>query len=67
MKTLRELLSVADFVTLHVPLSEGTTNMIGAEELQQMRKGRWDAILCCLMVFCFLKQHKEICLYLPCD
>lgn len=38
--TLEELLAVADFVTLHVPLSDATTRMIGAAQLQHMRKGR---------------------------
>ncbi|BDA50267.1 D-3-phosphoglycerate dehydrogenase [Coccomyxa sp. Obi] len=39
--TLEELLSVSDFVTLHVPLSDATTRMIGAAQLQHMRKGSY--------------------------
>ena len=39
--TLEGLLGAADFVTLHVPLSEATTNMMRAERIAQMRKGRW--------------------------
>jgi D-3-phosphoglycerate dehydrogenase len=37
--SLQELLSSSDFVTLHVPATEQTRNMIGAEELSQMRPG----------------------------
>lgn len=40
VSTLEELLAVSDFVTLHVPLSDATTRMIGAAQLQHMRKGR---------------------------
>ena len=38
--TLEGLLQAVDFVTLHVPLSEATNNMIGAPQLAQMRRGR---------------------------
>ena len=37
--TLEELLSSSDFVTLHVPELPETMNMIGAQELAQMKKG----------------------------
>jgi D-3-phosphoglycerate dehydrogenase len=40
VRTLEELLAVSDFVTLHVPLSDATTNMIAAAQLNHMRKGR---------------------------
>ena len=36
--TLGELLAASDFVTLHVPETPQTMNMIGAEELAQMQK-----------------------------
>lgn len=39
LSTLDELLSVSDFVTLHVPETPLTANMIGAAELAKMRKG----------------------------
>jgi glyoxylate reductase len=35
---LRDLLQVADFVTLHVPLTPETTHLIGAEQLRLMKK-----------------------------
>ena len=38
---LTELLSVSDIVTLHVPETELTKNMIGANELRQMKKGSY--------------------------
>ena len=38
--SLKELLSGSDFVTLHVPASKETTNMISRWELMHMRKGR---------------------------
>ena len=38
--TLKELLSGSDFVTLHVPASKETNNMISRWELMHMRKGR---------------------------
>ena len=37
--SLRELLSLADVVTLHVPETQQTKNMIGAAELALMKKG----------------------------
>jgi lactate dehydrogenase-like 2-hydroxyacid dehydrogenase len=36
--SLPELLSQADFVTLHVPLMPETTHLIGSTELKQMKK-----------------------------
>ncbi len=36
---LDELLLAADVISLHVPLSEGTTNLIGVAELEMMRPG----------------------------
>lgn len=38
-KTLKELLKIADVVTLHVADTPQTRNMIGTEELQAMKKG----------------------------
>ncbi len=38
--TLKELLSGSDFVTLHVPQSQATSNMMSRWELMHMRKGR---------------------------
>ncbi len=37
--TLKELLGLADFVTLHVPETQQTKNMIGPQELAAMKKG----------------------------
>jgi D-3-phosphoglycerate dehydrogenase len=37
--SLKELLAGSDFVTLHVPATEQTRKMIGAEQLAQMRPG----------------------------
>lgn len=37
--SLEELLATSDIVTLHVPLTEKTRNMIGARELDQMKIG----------------------------
>jgi D-3-phosphoglycerate dehydrogenase len=37
--TLTELMAEADFVTLHVPLTPQTDNMIGAAELAMMKQG----------------------------
>lgn len=39
--TLEALLGEADFVTLHVPETPQTKNMIGAQEIAQMRKGTY--------------------------
>lgn len=41
MATLTDLLVESDFVTLHVPETAMTTNMIGREELQRMRPGSY--------------------------
>jgi len=38
---LKSLLNVSDFVTLHVPETDQTKNMIGAAELKQMKKGSY--------------------------
>jgi D-3-phosphoglycerate dehydrogenase len=39
MSTLEEVLNGSDFVTLHVPATENTRNMIGETELAQMKEG----------------------------
>ncbi|KAL1921242.1 uncharacterized protein VTP21DRAFT_10958 [Calcarisporiella thermophila] len=39
--TLKDLLGASDFVTLHVPETEETKNMIGATELAQMKEGSY--------------------------
>ena len=39
--SLEELLSVADAVSLHVPLTERTHHLIGAEQLARMRPTAW--------------------------
>ncbi|ORE09043.1 hypothetical protein BCV72DRAFT_72865 [Rhizopus microsporus var. microsporus] len=39
--SLHELLAISDFVTLHVPETEETKNMIGEQELQKMKKGAY--------------------------
>lgn len=39
--TLNDLLACADFVTLHVPESPETKNMIGAKQLDQMKEGSY--------------------------
>jgi D-3-phosphoglycerate dehydrogenase len=39
--TLRELLEVSDYVTLHVPATPQTRNMIGADELARMKEGSY--------------------------
>jgi len=36
--SLRDLLQIADFVTLHVPLTPETFHLVGAEQLQLMKK-----------------------------
>ncbi|PKU26500.1 phosphoglycerate dehydrogenase [Telmatospirillum siberiense] len=38
---LKELLSISDVVTLHVPATPQTKNMIGEKELRAMRKGSY--------------------------
>lgn len=37
--SMEELLAMSDIVTLHVPETESTRNMFGAEELAQMKQG----------------------------
>ena len=39
VSSLQELLEVSDFVTLHVPDTQETRNMIGAREIEMMKKG----------------------------
>ncbi len=39
--TLRELLEVSDYVTLHVPATPQTRNLIGADELARMKEGSY--------------------------
>jgi D-3-phosphoglycerate dehydrogenase len=39
MPSLNALLEASDFVTLHVPATEQTKNMIGTEQLRKMRPG----------------------------
>ena len=41
VETLEKLLSESDFVTLHVPESEDTINMISTEQLAAMKKGAY--------------------------
>ncbi|KAJ9642915.1 D-3-phosphoglycerate dehydrogenase 2 [Coniosporium apollinis] len=41
VSSLEDLLSGADFVTLHVPESPETKNMIGAKEIEQMKNGSY--------------------------
>ena len=41
LATLNDLLASADFVTLHVPESPETKNMIGAKQLDQMKEGSY--------------------------
>lgn len=41
MKTLEEVLAVSDFVTLHVPETPETKNMITRKELSLMKKGSY--------------------------
>jgi D-3-phosphoglycerate dehydrogenase len=41
VNTLEELLRMSDFVTLHVPELPETKNMIGEEQLAQMKKGSY--------------------------
>lgn len=39
----KELIKNADIVTVHVPLTDQTRNMIGAAELATMKKRRWSS------------------------
>jgi len=41
VNTLYELLELSDFVSLHVPETEETKNMIGEEEIARMKKGSY--------------------------
>lgn len=41
LHSLQEVLSTSDFVTLHVPETPQTMNMIGASEISLMRKGSY--------------------------
>ncbi|KAI3657437.1 hypothetical protein MP638_002249 [Amoeboaphelidium occidentale] len=41
MDSLKDLLKEADFVTLHVPATPDTRDMIGKEELEVMKKGSY--------------------------
>jgi D-3-phosphoglycerate dehydrogenase len=41
VNTLYELLERSDFVSLHVPETEETKNMIGEEEIAHMKKGSY--------------------------
>ncbi|TGZ82219.1 D-3-phosphoglycerate dehydrogenase [Ascodesmis nigricans] len=41
LPTLKDVLNQADFVTLHVPELPETKNMIGKEQLDQMKKGAY--------------------------
>lgn len=38
-ESIEMLLAASDYITLHVPLNDETRNMIGAEQLKQMRPG----------------------------
>lgn len=38
-QSLDELLSVCDYVTLHIPMSEQTHNFIGADQIAKMKQG----------------------------
>ncbi|OBZ85231.1 D-3-phosphoglycerate dehydrogenase 1 [Choanephora cucurbitarum] len=41
VESLDQLLAISDYVTLHVPETEDTKNMIGDHEIQQMKKGAY--------------------------
>ena len=41
ISTLEELLETSDFVTVHVPATDNTRNMIGEDELKQFKKGSY--------------------------
>ncbi|MCC6757912.1 MAG: phosphoglycerate dehydrogenase [Arenimonas sp.] len=41
MKTLDELLAWADIITLHIPRTKDTTNLIGEAQMRRMRKGAY--------------------------
>ena len=39
VKTLKQLLNTSDVISLHVPETKQTQNMIGAKEISQMKDG----------------------------
>lgn len=41
VSSLEELLATSDIVTLHVPLTDETRRMVGARELQQLKRGAY--------------------------
>lgn len=41
LSTLEELLGEADFVTVHVPANDGTKNLLGENEIKQMKEGAY--------------------------
>ena len=41
MKSLDELLAWADIITLHIPRTKETTNLIGEAQMRQMKKGSY--------------------------
>lgn len=41
LESLDDLLAISDFVSLHIPETEETKNMIGDHEIQQMKKGAY--------------------------
>jgi D-3-phosphoglycerate dehydrogenase len=41
LKSLDELLEWADIITLHIPRTKETTNLIGEEQMRRMRKGSY--------------------------
>ncbi len=41
LKSLEELLAWADIITLHIPRTKETTNLIGEAQMRQMRKGSY--------------------------
>jgi len=41
LKSLEELLEWADIITLHIPRTKETTNLIGEEQMRRMRKGSY--------------------------
>ena len=68
LSTLEELLSGSDFVTIHVPATEGTRNLIGESELKQMRPGsylinnaRGDVVDLAALEFAIKSKHLAGC------
>ncbi|KAI8094759.1 hypothetical protein BDF21DRAFT_409402 [Thamnidium elegans] len=41
VESLDELLAISDYISLHVPETEDTRNLIGDHEIQQMKKGAY--------------------------